>query len=41
LNPQQKEVYDTLMKAIDDENGGLFFLDATGPWWNYEDILKI
>jgi ATP-dependent DNA helicase PIF1 len=30
LNPQQKEVYDTLMKAIDDGNGGLFFLDAPG-----------
>jgi hypothetical protein len=29
LNPQQKEVYDTLMKAIDG-NGGLFFLDAPG-----------
>ena len=30
LNPQQKEVYDTVMKAIDDGNGGLFFLDAPG-----------
>ncbi|XP_026463605.1 uncharacterized protein LOC113380822 [Ctenocephalides felis] len=30
LNCQQKEVYDTLMKAIDDENGGLYFLDAPG-----------
>jgi len=30
LNPQQKEVYDTLMKAIVDENGGLYFLDAPG-----------
>ena len=30
LNPQQKEVYDTLMKAIHDGNGGLFFLDAPG-----------
>ena len=30
LNPQQKEVYYTLMKAIDDGNGGLFFLDAPG-----------
>ncbi|XP_062525690.1 ATP-dependent DNA helicase pif1 [Bombyx mori] len=30
LNYQQKEVYDTLMKAIDDENGGLYFLDAPG-----------
>ncbi|GBP97984.1 hypothetical protein EVAR_69294_1 [Eumeta japonica] len=30
LNPQQREVYGTLMKAVDDENGGLFFLDAPG-----------
>ena len=30
LNPQQKEVYDTLIKATDDGNGGLFFLDALG-----------
>lgn len=30
LNSQQKEVYDTLMKVIDDGNGGLFFLDAPG-----------
>ncbi|KAF0769295.1 ATP-dependent DNA helicase PIF1-like [Aphis craccivora] len=30
LNPQQKEVYDTLMKAIVDENDGLYFLDAPG-----------
>ncbi|AEE09607.1 putative DNA helicase [Cotesia vestalis bracovirus] len=30
LNYQQKKVYDTLMKAIDDENGGLYFLDAPG-----------
>ncbi|CAB3237853.1 unnamed protein product [Arctia plantaginis] len=30
LNSQQKEVYDTLMKAIDDGNGGLYFLDAPG-----------
>lgn len=28
LNPRQREVYDTLMKAIDDGNGGLYFLDA-------------
>ena len=27
LNPQQKEVYDTLMKTVD---GGLRFLDAPG-----------
>ena len=25
LNPQQKKVYDTLIKATDDGNGGLFF----------------
>ncbi|GFY73890.1 ATP-dependent DNA helicase, partial [Trichonephila inaurata madagascariensis] len=30
LNSQQKEVFNTLMKAIDDENGGLYFLDAPG-----------
>lgn len=30
LNSQLKEVYDTLIKAIDDENGGLCFLDAPG-----------
>ncbi|XP_054091728.1 uncharacterized protein LOC128923495 [Zeugodacus cucurbitae] len=30
LNYQQKEVYDTLMKVIADENGGLYFLDAPG-----------
>ncbi|CAB3243857.1 unnamed protein product [Arctia plantaginis] len=30
LNSQQKEVYDTAMKAIDDGNGGLYFLDAPG-----------
>ncbi|CAB3234477.1 unnamed protein product [Arctia plantaginis] len=30
LNSQQKEVYDTLIKAIDDGNGGLYFLDAPG-----------
>ncbi|XP_072395344.1 uncharacterized protein [Diabrotica undecimpunctata] len=30
LNYQQKEVYDTLMKAIADENGGLYFLHAPG-----------
>ena len=30
LNEQQKSAYDELMKAIDDENGGLFFLDAPG-----------
>ncbi|XP_049306716.1 uncharacterized protein LOC125777010 [Bactrocera dorsalis] len=30
LNPQQKEVYDTVMKAIDDGNIGMIFLDAPG-----------
>ncbi|XP_053949398.1 ATP-dependent DNA helicase pif1-like [Anastrepha ludens] len=30
LNPKQREVYDTLINAIDDGNGGLFFLDAPG-----------
>ncbi|XP_073835848.1 uncharacterized protein, partial [Musca autumnalis] len=30
LNPQQKEVYVTVMKAIDEGNGGMFFLDAPG-----------
>lgn len=30
LNAQQKNVYDTLIKAIDDGNGGMFFLDAPG-----------
>ncbi|XP_039954205.1 uncharacterized protein LOC120770689 [Bactrocera tryoni] len=28
LNPQQKELYDTVMKAIDDGNIGMIFLDA-------------
>ena len=30
LNPQQKKVYDTLIKATDDENGRLFFLHVLG-----------
>ena len=30
MNHQQKEVYDTLMKAINDGNGGLYFLVALG-----------
>ncbi|CAB3220694.1 unnamed protein product [Arctia plantaginis] len=30
LNSQQKEVYDTLMRAIDGGNCGLYFLDAPG-----------
>lgn len=30
LNPEQKTVYETLMKAIDDGNGGIFFIDAPG-----------
>jgi Superfamily II helicase len=28
LNPQQEALYDTLIKAIDDGNGGFLFLDA-------------
>jgi len=28
LNKQQKTTYDTLMKAVKDDNGGIFFLDA-------------
>lgn len=30
LNQQQKYVYDTLMKVVNDETGGIFFLDAPG-----------
>ncbi|XP_043259365.1 uncharacterized protein LOC122403185 [Colletes gigas] len=30
LNPEQKIVYETLMKAIDNGNGGIFFIDAPG-----------
>lgn len=30
FHSQQKEVYDTLMRVIDDGNGGLYFLDAPG-----------
>jgi ATP-dependent DNA helicase PIF1 len=30
LNNKQREVYDTVMKAVDAGNGGLFFLDAPG-----------
>ncbi|XP_017469499.1 PREDICTED: uncharacterized protein LOC108361401, partial [Rhagoletis zephyria] len=30
LNEQQKQVYDTLMQAVDNNTGGLFFLDAPG-----------
>lgn len=30
LKYPQKEVYDILMKAIDDGNGGFYFLDAPG-----------
>ncbi|XP_055920291.1 uncharacterized protein LOC129951943 [Eupeodes corollae] len=30
LNLKQREVYDTLINAINDGNGGLFFLDAPG-----------
>ncbi|GFY56789.1 ATP-dependent DNA helicase, partial [Trichonephila inaurata madagascariensis] len=38
LNSQQKEVYNTLMKVIDDENGGLYFLDAPGGTAEDPDI---
>ncbi|CAI6350436.1 unnamed protein product [Macrosiphum euphorbiae] len=30
LNEQQKQVYKTLMQAVDNNTGGLFFLDAPG-----------
>lgn len=30
LSSKQREVYDTLIKATDDGNGGLFILDAPG-----------
>lgn len=30
LNPEQKQVYDELMQAVDNGNGGIFFLDAPG-----------
>lgn len=30
LNEQQKQVYETLMQAVDNNTGGLFFLDAHG-----------
>lgn len=30
LTPEQKAVYDILMKAVDDRQGGIFFLDAPG-----------
>ncbi|KAL4127222.1 hypothetical protein QTP88_011412 [Uroleucon formosanum] len=30
LNEQQKQVYETLMQAVDNNTGGLFFLDAPG-----------
>ncbi|KAL4118949.1 hypothetical protein QTP88_011827 [Uroleucon formosanum] len=30
LNEQQKQVYETLMPAVDNNTGGLFFLDAPG-----------
>ncbi|GBP13165.1 hypothetical protein EVAR_93125_1 [Eumeta japonica] len=34
LNPQQKEVYEILMKVVDEGNGGLFFLDTPGATGN-------
>ena len=30
LNEQQKQVYETLMQTVDNNTGGLFFLDAPG-----------
>ncbi|CAB3242523.1 unnamed protein product [Arctia plantaginis] len=30
LNEQQKQVYETLMQAVDNNTGGIFFLDAPG-----------
>ena len=30
LNDQQKNVYDTIMQAVKNEAGGLYFLDAPG-----------
>lgn len=30
LNEQQKQVYETLMQAVENNTGGLFFLDAPG-----------
>lgn len=30
LNDQQKQVYETLIQAVDNNTGGLFFLDAPG-----------
>ncbi|XP_073821521.1 uncharacterized protein [Musca autumnalis] len=30
LNPEQKNVYDSLMKVVDDGTGGIYFLDAPG-----------
>ncbi|XP_054745874.1 ATP-dependent DNA helicase pif1-like [Anastrepha obliqua] len=34
LNEQQKQVYETLMQAVDNNTGGLFFLDAPGETGN-------
>lgn len=30
LNDHQKHVYDTIMQAVQNEVGGLYFLDAPG-----------
>lgn len=30
LNAEQKNVYDSLMKVVDDETDGIYFLDAPG-----------
>lgn len=40
LNAQQREVYETLMKAVDDGNGGLFFLDAPGRTGKTSTLLE-
>jgi len=30
LNAEQKNVYDSLMKVVDDRTGGIYFLDTPG-----------
>jgi hypothetical protein len=30
LNAEQQNVYDSLMKVVDDGTGGIYFLDAPG-----------
>ncbi|XP_073821135.1 uncharacterized protein [Musca autumnalis] len=34
LNPEQKNVYNSLMKVVDDGTGGIYFLDAPGGTGN-------